>query len=75
MDTSKLEATFIAGEKIYYEGDFRKALFYLEHDLSRDEAKVFLIAARETGEAKFEDDHEGQYMITYTHGKYFLEQQ
>jgi len=70
-----MDKKFIAGEELYFQGDFSKALYYLERDLSRDEALVFFVAARERGEAPFEDDHEGQYIIKYRHGKYILERQ
>ncbi len=63
----------IAGERVYYNDDCKKAVYYLDHDLQRDESKVFFIAARKRGRAEFEDDDDRQFTLRYKNGDFFLE--
>ncbi len=43
---------------------------YLQYDLDSKEASVFFLAAKRTGEARFEDDYENQFTLTYDRYKY-----
>lgn len=72
MEDEKMRKEFVAGEMIYYGEDARDGMYYLQRDLQRTEAEVFIIAARERGQADFEDDHEGQFTLSRTKGKYIL---
>ena len=57
-----------------YEDNVYNGIKYLTQDLDREEAKVFFEQARMYHSAQFEDEFEGQYMITYnsTDGSYTL---
>lgn len=63
----------IAGERVYYNDDCKKAVYYLDRDLQRDEAEVFFIAARKRGRAEFEDDDDRQFTLRYKSGDFYLE--
>lgn len=46
------------------------ALSYLQSDLDSEEASVFFDAAKKRGKAKFEDDYENQFTLTYDYSTY-----
>lgn len=56
---------YIHGFKVEYEDDVEKGINYLLYDLDREEAGVFFSQAKLRKYAKFEDDYEGQYTLTY----------
>lgn len=63
----------IHGFRVKYEDNARTGRDYLLYDLDREEAWVFFEHARTKKYAKFEDDREGQYTLSYNHdGTYIL---
>lgn len=60
-----MKERFVHGNKVEYDENDREGVFYLEDDLSRDEADVFFYYARNRRPAPFEDDRERNYLLTY----------
>lgn len=63
----------IKKEKVYgflvrFEQDLREGIRYLSDDLQEEEAKTLFDAARLRGNAKFEDDEDRDWTLTYIRG-------
>ncbi|HHE67506.1 MAG TPA: hypothetical protein ENL33_00370 [Candidatus Parcubacteria bacterium] len=67
------EKTNIHGHWVVYAPGTDSAVRYLKNDLDSEEARVFFDQARSKGYCKFEDEHEGQYILRYRSGEYKLE--
>lgn len=67
-----MKEIYIHGFKVKYEENAKRGIDYLLYDLDREEAKVFFDQARARRYAKFEDDREGQFTLTYNHDSYTL---
>ena len=63
----------IHGFRVKCEGNAQMGRDYLRYDLDREEAGGFFEHARTKKYAKFEDDREGQYTLSYNYdGTYTL---
>lgn len=63
-----METIYIHGYKVQYDPldpIIEYAISYLESDLDREEASVFFIAAKQIGKAKFENDYDYQFTLSY----------
>lgn len=51
-------------------------LWYIQYDLTPEEAKSLFVAAKDKGKSYFEDDHERRFSLIYNHsdGTYNLVQ-
>jgi len=64
---------YIKGHKVKHNDDVRGGIDYLSYDLDEQESRVFFDQAKAKKFAEFEDDHEGQYTLTYDYnGAYIL---
>ena len=60
-----MKAISVRGLTVKYEDDAREGINYLLSDLDAEEAKVFFEQAKRKKFAKFEDDRENQYTLSY----------
>ena len=68
-----MKETYVRGFKVSYEDSAKKGIDYLLYDLDQEEAKVFFEQAKQKKEARFEDDEERQFTLSYSpDGSYTL---
>jgi len=68
-----MRETRVRNYKVKYEENAKEGIKYLLYDLDSEEARVFFDQARAHKYAKFEDDSERQYTLSYnSDGTYTL---
>jgi len=60
-----MKETYIYGFRVKYEDNAKDGVNYLFSDLDRDEARVFFDQAKARKSAKFEDDEDRQFTLSY----------
>jgi len=68
-----MKETYIRGFKVKYEKNAKEGIKYFLYDLDGQEARVFFDQARSKKYAKFEDDEDRQFTLSYNRdGSYTL---
>jgi len=59
----------IYGYWVVYEKEMVQGIRYLKYDLQREEARTLFEAAKDQGDAEFEDDDDRDWSLRYNRGE------